>query len=92
MIELENLLSNWHSMSEVEKASTISISHLVRSGEEIISDERVAWISTANKNAKEGALARAEEGGVDERAQSSSTGKKESQKGLKRVPSSISPA
>ena len=52
-IELENVLSEWNAMSEVEKASTLSISHLVRSAEALISEERAAWVSTANKDSKD---------------------------------------
>ena len=57
IIELENVLSEWNAMSEVEKASTSSISHLVHSAESLISDERVAWLSTANKDSKDPAAA-----------------------------------
>jgi hypothetical protein len=49
VVEIENLLSFWKSLSEVDKASTVMISHLVGSGEAVISDERVGWLSTANK-------------------------------------------
>lgn len=47
--ELQNLLSWWKSLSEVEKASKVSISQLIHNAEGIISEERLAWMSTANK-------------------------------------------
>jgi hypothetical protein len=50
VMEIENLLSYWKSLSEVDRASTVMISHLVGSGEAIISDERVGWHSTANQS------------------------------------------
>ena len=49
IVELVNLLSHWKSLSEVEKASIATIKELVQRGEGIISDERMAWVSTANK-------------------------------------------
>jgi hypothetical protein len=47
---LTNLLSWWNSLGEVEKASRSTISELIHSAESIISDERLAWISTANQS------------------------------------------
>ena len=47
--ELQNLLSWWKSLSEVEKASKSTIANLIHSGEGIISEERLAWMSTANQ-------------------------------------------
>jgi len=44
---LNNLLSWWNSLGEVEKASRTTISELIHSAEAIISDERLGWISTA---------------------------------------------
>ena len=46
---LKNLLSWWNSLSEVEKASTETIATLVCTSEDILSEERLAWISTSNK-------------------------------------------
>ena len=43
------LLSEWNSLSEVEKASRESIAHLVLEAEAIISQEQRSWTSTANK-------------------------------------------
>ena len=45
------LLSEWNSLSEVEKASRESIAHLVLEAEAIISQEQRSWTSTANKPA-----------------------------------------
>ena len=47
VIAIENLLSFWKSLSEVQKASPVMIGNLVQTGENIISDERIAWQSTA---------------------------------------------
>lgn len=47
---LTNLLSWWNSLSPVEKASTGTISHLIHTAEAVISDERLAWLSTASKH------------------------------------------
>ena len=38
------------SLTEVEKASPVTIYNVVITGESIISDERVAWVSTAQKS------------------------------------------
>ena len=57
VIELENLVTRWKGLSEVDRASTVSISRLVTKGEEIISNERVGWIATSS-----------EERGLDEHA------------------------
>ena len=48
--ELMNLLSYWKSLPEVDRAAVDKIKHLVQRGESILSDERVAWGSTANKH------------------------------------------
>jgi len=50
IVQLVNLLSFWKSLPEVDRASVNTIKHLVQRGEGIISDERVAWVSTANKH------------------------------------------
>lgn len=46
---LRKLLSFWMSLTEVEKASTEAISHLVMMGESAIADERLGWSSTGGK-------------------------------------------
>ena len=46
---LKKLLSWWDVLTDVEKAGTDNISTLIESGESIISDERQAWQSTANR-------------------------------------------
>eukprot|EP00966_Prymnesium_polylepis_P002194 50440-Prymnesium_polylepis.1 len=46
---LQKLLGWWDSLAEVQKASKSTISNLVRTSESIISEERLAWTSTANK-------------------------------------------
>ena len=43
------MLSWWKSLSEVEKASKGTIAQLIHSAEGIISEERLAWMSTANQ-------------------------------------------
>ena len=43
IIAIGNHLSFWKSLSEVEKASPVMIGNLVQTGENIISDERIAW-------------------------------------------------
>ena len=50
VFRLKNLLSWWKALSEVEKASKTTISQLIHTAESIISDERVAWVSTADKD------------------------------------------
>ena len=49
IFELQNLVSWWDSLSGVQKAGRDAISHLILSAEGIISDERLAWVSTAGK-------------------------------------------
>eukprot|EP00966_Prymnesium_polylepis_P288037 6652821-Prymnesium_polylepis.1 len=46
---LKKLLNWWDSLSEVQKASKSSISNLIRTSESIISEERLAWTSTASQ-------------------------------------------
>jgi hypothetical protein len=53
VVEIENLLSHWKCLPDAEKASTTSIDYLVQTGETIISEERVSWISTAYKSPKD---------------------------------------
>ena len=53
VVELENLVSSWKNLTEVEKASPAMIHDVVITGESIISDERVAWVSTAQKSSTE---------------------------------------
>ena len=50
VFRLKNLLSWWKALTEVEKASKTTISKLIHTAESIISDERVAWVSTADKD------------------------------------------
>ena len=49
VVELENLVSRWKNQAEVEKASPSEIYNIVMTAESIISDESVAWVSTAQK-------------------------------------------
>ena len=44
---IANLLSWWESLSDVDKAAAGSINHLIQTGEAVISEERLAWQSTA---------------------------------------------
>jgi hypothetical protein len=53
MFQLQNMLSWWKSLSEVERASKEIISQLIHTSEGIISEERVAWVSTASKQVEE---------------------------------------
>jgi hypothetical protein len=53
VVELDNLVSHWKSLTEVDKASPVTIFNVVMTGESIISDERVAWVSTAQKSSTE---------------------------------------
>lgn len=48
---LQNLLSTWDSLSEVQKASKASIANLVLTAEAIICEEQASWTSTAAKQA-----------------------------------------
>jgi len=52
---IENLLSWWESIGPVEKASSANIAHLIQTGEECISTERLAWQSTAGKRSSDDA-------------------------------------
>ena len=62
VIELRNLLAWWSSLSGVQRASTSTIATLVTTSEQIISEERLAWLSTANtKSADATAQAEADE-------------------------------
>ena len=61
VFELRNLLSWWKSLSEVEKASKASIVQLVHSAEGVISEERLAWMSTANQTGAQAAAIRSSE-------------------------------
>merc|ERR1719356_2280528 len=48
---LQKLLNWWNSLGDVERASRDAITHLICTGETIISEERVAWMSTPGKAA-----------------------------------------
>ena len=62
LYSLRKLLAWWASLGQVEKASRGAITHLVTTSEAIISDERLAWMSTS-RTSKSSALAEgAEEG------------------------------
>ena len=61
---IENLLTWWDSINPIEQASRANVSYLLREGEAIIANERLAWISTAMKP-KAGAQAEEDEA-VDE--------------------------
>ena len=51
VFELQNLLSWWKELGEVERASKQTIAQLIHTAEGIISEERLAWMSTANQAA-----------------------------------------
>jgi len=53
VVNLKKLLSWWKSLGAVQKASKESIETLVRSAEEIISQEQTSWMSVAGKAPKE---------------------------------------
>jgi len=63
---LTNLLSWWSSLSDVEKASTSTISHLILKAEGIISEERLAWLSLSTEKEKETGKDAIKEGGGDD--------------------------
>ena len=65
---IENLLTWWDSINPIEQASRANVSYLLREGEAIIANERLAWISTAMKP-KAGAQAQEDEA-ADEAAAS----------------------
>jgi len=48
IVQIRRLLIWWNTLSDVEKAGMNNISTLIDNGEAIISDERVAWRSTAS--------------------------------------------
>jgi hypothetical protein len=50
---MKKLLSWWKSLSEVERAATENISMLINTSESIISQERLAWVSTASNDKKQ---------------------------------------
>ena len=50
---INDLLSEWHSMSYVQKASPVVYSRLILEGEAIINDERQAWQKTGVRKDKE---------------------------------------
>ena len=62
VVELENLVSNWKSLTEVEKASPVTIYHVIFTGESIISDERVAWVSTTDQKSSTEKESKGDEG------------------------------
>lgn len=50
VVEIKNLKSRWTCFMEEEKAAPANIAYLVQAGESIISNERVAWMSTSNSS------------------------------------------
>jgi hypothetical protein len=47
---IKMLLTWWDSLSDAERESKVTIANLIRSGEDIIADEQMAWTSTGAKN------------------------------------------
>ena len=58
---INDLLSAWHSMSYVQKASPVEYSRLILEGEAIINDERRAWQKTGTRQDSEKAQKESEE-------------------------------
>ena len=50
VVDIQNLLSSWKSLSDVERSNPHEIAELVHNGESILSNERIAWVSTANRS------------------------------------------
>ena len=61
---MQNVISWWKSLSEVEKVSKSTIAQLMHSAEGIISEERLAWMSTAESAVS--SVAAADKGDVEE--------------------------
>ena len=59
VVDIQNLLSSWKSLSDVERSNPHEIAELVRNGESILSNERIAWVSTANRSLRAAAARRA---------------------------------
>ena len=47
IVAVKSLLTWWHSISPVEKASKLSVNHLILTGESILAEERLGWQATA---------------------------------------------
>ena len=52
IIEIENLISHWKSLSQFERTTQARISHLILAGEAVISNERLAWRASSAQNPK----------------------------------------
>jgi hypothetical protein len=59
--KIKNLLSWWESLGSIDKVSRSATLHLIKTGEEIFGEERLAWQSTSAKNEKVQANAKDEE-------------------------------
>ena len=53
IISLKNLITWWNSLSDAQKSTAANITQLVTSGEQIISNERLAWYSTAQSRSNQ---------------------------------------
>ena len=73
VVELKNLVSYWKRLTEVEKASPVTIYHVVITGESIISEERVAWVSTAQKSSSQKAQSDEDKGSSSDRGKTAKT-------------------
>ena len=51
---INDLLTEWDSMSYVQKASPVEVGRLILGGEAIINDERLAWQKTGIRNKDSG--------------------------------------
>ena len=75
---IENLLSQWDSTGEVERASVTAIANLVVTGESIIANERLAWQSTATSRDDEAGAAEGESSSAEAEAGPGKGGRKAS--------------
>ena len=61
--KINNLLTWWESLGSIDKVARSSVAHLINEGEEVISEERLAWSSTSSKSGKNDSQLDAEGGG-----------------------------
>lgn len=50
---LDATLLNWYSLTDIERASPIEIDEMVSASEEILSQEKFAWMSQKEEKASE---------------------------------------
>ena len=82
--DLQNVHTWWKSLSNVEKASKVAIARLIQDSENVMSEERLAWMSSAEKQGNEAAQSPEQGGGHEADSQEGANHGANKERGPKR--------